>query len=70
MDQIRLPYQLMPGITATLTVSLKASPSQKAIANALGVGTEELNNLISQRINEAVLDITSALGIPYDPEPD
>jgi hypothetical protein len=46
MDQIRLEYQLMQGVAATLTISLKATPTQKAIAAAQG-GRRELSNLIS-----------------------
>jgi len=69
MDQIRLQYPLMQGIPATLTISIKATPSQKAVAAALGVEGAELNNLIAQRLQDAAFDIASALGIPYDPEP-
>jgi hypothetical protein len=66
MEQIRLEYPLMQGITATLTVSLKATPSQKAVAAALGVADQELDNLIAQRLHDATFDIASALGVPYD----
>ena len=68
MDQIRLEYPLLNGITATLTVSIKATATQKAVAAAQGVEGAELNNLISQRLNEAAFDIASALGIDYDPQ--
>jgi len=69
MEQIRLEYQLIKGVTATLTVSLKATPTQKAVAAASGVEGAELNNLIAQRLQDATFDIASALGIPYDREP-
>ena len=68
MDTIRVPYQLRRGVNATLTISLKVTASQKAVADALGVGPKELDNLISQRLHDAAFDIASALGIDYDPQ--
>jgi hypothetical protein len=68
MEQIRLQYPLINGVVATLTVSLKATPSQKAAAAILGVAGQELDNLIAQRLHDATFDIASALGIPYDPQ--
>lgn len=69
MEQIRLEYPLRKGVTATLTISLKATPAQKAVAAALGIEGQALDNLINQRLQEATFDIASALGIDYDPQP-
>jgi hypothetical protein len=69
MDQIRLEYPLLKGVNATLTITLKATATQKAVAAAQGIEGQELRNLIDQRLQDAAFDIASALGIPYDREP-
>ena len=69
MDQIRLEYPLLKEVKATLTISLKATAAQKAVAAAQGIEGQELRNLIDQRLQDAAFDIASALGIPYDREP-
>jgi hypothetical protein len=69
MDQIRLEYPLLKEVKATLTISLKATATQKAVAAAQGIEGQELRNLIDQRLQDAAFDIASALGIPYDREP-
>ena len=68
MEQIRIEYPLRKGVAATLTISLKATPAQKAVAAALGIEGQELTNLIDQRLQDATFDICSALGIDYDPQ--
>lgn len=69
MDQIRLEYPLLKEVKATLTISLKATATQKAVAAAQGIEGQELRNLIDQRLQDAAFDIAIALGIPYDREP-
>jgi len=68
MEQIRIEYPLTKGVAATLTITLKATPAQKAVAAALGIEGQELTNLIDQRLQDAAFDICSALGIDYDPQ--
>jgi hypothetical protein len=68
MEQIRIEFPLRQGVAATLTISLKATPAQKAVAAALGIEGQELTNLIDQRLQDATFDICSALGIDYDPQ--
>ena len=68
MEQIRIEYPLRKGVAATLTITLKATPAQKAVAAALGIEGQELTNLIDQRLQDATFDICSALGIDYDPQ--
>ena len=68
MEQIRIEYPRTKSVAATLTITLKATPAQKAVAAALGIEGQELTNLIDQRLQDASFDICSALGIDYDPQ--
>jgi hypothetical protein len=68
MEQIRVEYPLREGVPVTLTIGLKATLTQKAVAAALGIAGQELTNLIDQRLQEVTFDICSALGIDYDPQ--
>lgn len=70
MSQIRLPFMLSDKITGTLTIKLSVGREMSLHAEREGYGPEELQNLISQRMQEIATDISAALGLPYDPEPD
>lgn len=68
--KISLPYKISgTPIVAVLSLQLRVRPEMSMLATESGYGPEELQNLIRQEMQMVALQVASALGIEYDPEP-
>lgn len=55
MTQVKLKAQLRPGLYATLTIKLEIPPVQRGIAEGMGIGPQEQDNLMGQKLQEILL---------------
>lgn len=66
MSQIQLPIKLSDQVSATLVLKLQVGRDMRNHAAANGVGPEELENLVRQKIQEVATLTAAALEIEWD----
>jgi hypothetical protein len=64
--QIKLPIELSEQVSATLVIGLKVDTNMRQHAERNGVGPEELQNLVGQRLQEIATTVAAALKLEYD----
>jgi hypothetical protein len=64
--QIKLPIELSEQVSATLVIGLKVDTNMRQHAERNGVGPEELQNLVGQRLQEFATTVAVALKLEYD----
>jgi hypothetical protein len=64
--QIKLPIELSEQVSATLVIGLKVDTNMRQHAERNGVGLEEVQNLVGQRLQEIATTVAAALKLEYD----
>jgi len=60
MADARYSIEVVEGVNATIKISLSMTPTQRAIANSKGMGTQEIENVLGQTLQKIIDDL--ALG--------